>query len=785
MLYCLRGIAMVERIDPNIHIGLNNEQVQMRIKQNLIHQDTMVTTKSIKQILLSNIFTLFNLLNLGLGVLIVSTGSYKNLLFLGVVFCNTIISMYQEIHAKRIIDKLAIVSSSKVTLIRNGKSEKHLINEIVLDDIISYSLGNQVIVDSIIEEGTVEVDESFITGESESILKGKGEMLLSGSFIVSGSCVAKVEHIGNENYTSKISKEAKYIKKINSEIMSTMEKIIKIVSIVIIPLGILLFLQQMHLDGNTISDSIINTVAAIIGMIPEGLVLLTSTVLAVGSIRLARKKVLVQELYCIETLARVDTICLDKTGTLTEGTMEIIDMISFKDEKYPLLDVFIAFANYNQDNNATSFALKEKFVGKTNYEMVDKIDFSSKRKYSAITFKNYGTYFLGAPEILTKDKNILETVHQYSDYRVLLLMHSDESCKVENSKKEAIAILLIQDKLRKSAPKTLQYFKEQDVSIKIISGDGVETVSKIASRLGIEDLKGIDMSTVTKETNLKKVVEEYNVFGRVTPSGKKDLILALKANGHTVAMTGDGVNDVLALKEADCSLAMASGSDAARSVSQLVLLDSNFDSIPKIVNEGRRSINNLERSATLFLTKTIYSTLLAILFIFIRMSYPFQPIQLSLNSLVAIGIPSFILALEPNHDRIKGKFIINVIRKSIPAALTIIVNIVSVMIFTHIFHFSHEYASTMSVFLLAFTGFLLLFKICYPFNYIRGILFGSLIGIFLGGVIGLHKLFEIVVLTPFMLLFVILLCLLDMPIFKGLTVLCEKKIFKYQERIVK
>ena len=382
-------------------------------------------------------------------------------------------------------------------------------------------------------------------------------------------------------------------------------------------------------------------------------------------------------------------------------------------------------------------------------------------------------------------KNILETVHQYSDYRVLLLMHSDESCKVENSKKEAIAILLIQDKLRKSAPKTLQYFKEQGVSIKIISGDGVETVSKIASRLGIEDLKGIDMSTVTKETNLKKVVEEYNVFGRVTPSGKKDLILALKANGHTVAMTGDGVNDVLALKEADCSLAMASGSDAARSVSQLVLLDSNFDSIPKIVNEGRRSINNLERSATLFLTKTIYSTLLAILFIFIRMSYPFQPIQLSLNSLVAIGIPSFILALEPNHDRIKGKFIINVIRKSIPAALTIIVNIVSVMIFTHIFHFSHEYASTMSVFLLAFTGFLLLFKICYPFNYIRGILFGSLIGIFLGGVIGLHKLFEIVVLTPFMLLFVILLCLLDMPIFKGLTVLCEKKIFKYQERIVK
>lgn len=776
---------MIERIEPNIHIGLNQEQVQKRIKEKCVHQDTMVTTKSLKQIVLSNVFTLFNILNLALGFLIVSTGSIKNLLFLGVVFCNTVISMYQEIHAKRIIDKLAIVSSSKVTLIRNGKKEKHLINEIVLDDIISYALGNQIIVDSIIKEGTVEVDESFITGESETILKEKGDMLLSGSFIVGGSCIAQVEHIGDDNYTNQISKEAKYIKKINSEIMKTMEKIIKVISVVIIPLGFLLFLQQMHLDGNTVNDSIINTVAAIIGMIPEGLVLLTSTVLAVGSVRLAHKRVLVQELYCIETLARVDTICLDKTGTLTEGTMEIIDMISFKEEDYPLLDVFIALANYNQDNNATALALKEKFVGKTKYELIEKIDFSSKRKYSGMTFKDYGTYFIGAPEILTKDKKVLEEVKKYSDYRVLLLVHSEGTCQNANISKEPIAMLLIRDKIRKSAPKTLRYFKEQGVDIKIISGDGVETVSKILKRAGMEQLKSYDMSNVTPETNLKEIVEEYNIFGRVTPSGKKDLILALKANGHTVAMTGDGVNDVLALKEADCSLAMASGSDAARSVSELVLLDSNFDSIPKIVNEGRRSINNLERSATLFLTKTIYSTLLAILFIFIRMSYPFQPIQLSLNSLVAIGIPSFILALEPNRNRIQGTFIINVIRKSIPAALTIIVNIISVMVFTHLFHFSHEYASTMSVFLLAFTGFLLLFKICYPFNYIRGILFGSLIGIFLGGVVGLHKLFEIVLLTPFMFLFVGLLCLLDIPLFKVLTVLCEKKIFKYQERIVR
>lgn len=775
---------MIERFEPNIHMGLNHEQVQLRMKQKCVHRDTLVPTKSIKQIILTNIFTLFNVVNLVLGGFIVFTGSYKNLLFLGVAFCNTIISMYQEIHAKHIIDSLALISSTKVTLIRNGKEEKHESSDIVLDDIISYSLGNQVLVDSIVQEGTVEVDESFITGEADYIVKEKGDVLRSGSFIVSGACLASVEHIGDENYTSKISKEARYIKKINSEIMNTMKKIIKGISIVIIPIGILLFLQQRHLAGNTLDDSIINTVAALIGMIPEGLILLTSTVLAVSAVRLARKHVLVQELYCIETLARVDTICLDKTGTITEGTMEIVDMVPLTEE-YPVLDIFTSFAFYSQDKNATALAVKDKFPGTANDKMIEQIPFSSKRKYSGITLKNHGTYLLGAPEVLTKDKEVLKKAKNAAKDRSVLLVKSESSCGEKLGDTVPIAILFIKDKIRKSASKTLQYFKEQDVDIKIISGDSIETVMSIAERVNVSPLKAFDMSTVTKETNLKEIVEEYNIFGRVTPSGKKDLILALKANGHTVAMTGDGVNDVLALKEADCSLAMASGSDAARNVSQLVLLDSNFDAIPKIVNEGRRSINNLQRSATLFLTKTIYSTLLAILFIFIARSYPFQPIQLSLNSVVAIGIPSFVLALEPNHDRICGIFIMNVIRKSIPAALTIIVNIISVMVFTSIFHFSEDYTSTMAMCLLAFSGFLLLFKICYPFNYIRGFLFGALIGIFLGGVLGLNKLFELVLLTPFMFLFVGLICLLDIPLFNGLTLICEKKIFKYQERIVK
>lgn len=766
---------MMERFEPNIYMGLNNEQVKNRIDNNLVHNNATMKTKSIREIILSNTITLFNIINLILGCFILLTGSYKNLLFLGVAFCNTIISMYQEIRAKEIIDKLSIIASTKVNLIRSGKENSYSIDEIVLDDIIKYKLGNQVIVDSIIQEGSVEVDESFITGESNTIVKEKGDMLLSGSFIVSGNCLAKVEHIGNDNYTNRITKEAKYIKKPNSVIMKTMHKIIKAISIVIIPLGILLFLQQMRLDGNTLNDSIINTVAAIIGMIPEGLILLTSTVLAVSSMRLAKKRVLVQEMYCIETLARVDTICLDKTGTITEGEMEVNRTINLN-SNYDETEILTAIAYYNNDDNATARAIKKKYSGNTNYHLKKRISFSSKNKTSGMIFDE-GIYLLGAPEFLTDDKNILRMVEENSLHRVLLLVHQNNNVPV--------ALILIDDKIRHNAKETLDYFKEQDVDVKIISGDNIHTIEKVAKRIGMDEIKAIDMSKVGKEENLKKIVEKYNIFGRVSPSEKKDLILALKANGHIVAMTGDGVNDTLALKEADCSLAMANGSDAVKSTSQLVLLDSNFDAIPKIVNEGRRSINNLERSATLFLTKTIYATLLAIIFLFIPMNYPFQPIQLSLTNMVAIGIPSFILALEPNRDRIRGIFIINVIRKSIPAALTIIVNIVSIMIFSSMFHFSEDYISTMCIILVAFTGFLLLFKICYPFNYIRGIMYGSLIGIFIGSAVGLNKLFEFVLLTPVMFIFIGILCLLDIPLFKTLTHICEKKIFKHADRIVR
>lgn len=774
--------TMIEK--PNIHLGLNQAQVNERISKKLVNYDTTVPTKSYKQIAYENIFTLFNVLNLVLGLLILWTGAIKNLTFLGVAFINTIISMFQEMRSKHAVDKLAIIASTKVNVIRDGKDEFIDVDKVVLDDIVKYKLGNQVITDAIIREGTVEVDESFITGESDTIIKHEGDKLLSGSFIISGNCISQTTSVGDDNYTNKISKEAKYIKKVKSEIMLTLKKIIKVISIVIIPLGIILFIRQYNLDGN-LNEAIISTVAALIGTIPEGLILLTSTVFAIASLRLARKKILVQDLYCIENLARVDTVCLDKTGTLTSGKMHIVKAITLNDD-YDIEEIMQNISYYMDDGNSTSLAINEYFKAGASYKLVNKVAFSSKKKCSIYEFKN-DTFIIGAPEFINYEGKI-DILNQYLDtYRVLLLGASKEHINDNkiNDKVTPIALILIEDEIRKNAKDTLDYLKAQDVDIKIISGDNPITVGKIAQKVGLEDIRIYDMSNYDENTNLIEIVEKYNIFGRVTPSGKKDLVIALKACGHKVAMTGDGVNDVLSLKEADCSITMATGSDAARNVSEIVLLESDFKEIPAIVKEGRRSINNLERSASLFLTKTIYAFLLAILFVFIKRDYPFIPIQLTLLSVLTIGIPSFVLALEPNHNRVKGHFIINVIRKSIPAALTIVINVLALVLISSVFDFSDDYLSTMSVILVAFTGFVLLFKVCYPFNYLRGILLGILIGIFIGSILGLRKLFELAVLTPFQFIFIILLCLLDIGIFNILTTLCEKKIFKYEEKIIK
>ena len=759
------------RYNPKIEDGLNTNQVSSRIKHGYINYDTNIKTKSIWQIILYNSFTLFNIINLCLGLLIFSVNSYKNLLFLGVVVCNTLISIIQEIRSKLVVDKLSIISSKSASVIRDGKNKIININEVVLDDIINYKRGSQIIADSVIKEGIVEVNESLISGEENLITKKEGDFLYSGSFIVSGKCICRVERVGLDNYSSKITKEAKYIKKINSEIMKTLNRIIKIMSIIIIPIGILLLLKEYNLDKN-MTDAVINTVAALVGMIPEGLVLLTSTVLAVSVIRLSKRNVLVRQLYCIETLARVDTICLDKTGTLTEGVMEVEDVIVLND-KYDYKSILSAIARVFTDDTPVMQAISKKFNKRVKYEVISKEPFSSEKKYSSITFKE-GKYMLGAPDILDTSDEMKELIEKYSDNRLILL----------KDKKDNIALILLKDKIRYQAKNTLEYLRKENIDIKIISGDNEKVITRIAKRLGFKNIKCIDMSL--NHTNMNHhIVEDYNIFSRVSPDQKKDLIKALKGNGHVVAMTGDGVNDVLALKEADCSIAMSSGSDAARNVSELVLLDSNFEAIPKIIEEGRRTINNVERSASLFLTKTIYATILAILFLFIPMDYPFEPIQLSLISVITIGIPAFVLALEPNNNIIKGNFFLNILKKSLPGGLTIVINILFIILISKIFNLSNSIISTMAVILVAITGFILLFKICDKFNKLRISLFIFLIILFLSSIIGLPKLFEITILKPIYLIYIAILFILDIGLFNVLYNLCNKKLEENKNKIIK
>ena len=747
----------VVRYSPSTENGLTDVQVRERFESGLVNDDKPLPTKSIKRIFYDNIVTLFNVINIILGLAVFYVGSYKNMLFLGVMICNTSIGIFQEIRAKRTIDKLSIVSASKVTVIRNGAKQKVGTEEIVLDDILEFSQGNQIPVDCIVISGECDSNESLLTGESDAIHKTNGDMMYSGSFVVSGKCLARAEHVGSENYASKISAEAKYIKKVNSEIMYTLNKIIKVLTFIIFPLAILMFLRQYslpsELTGQTVqtvfgaadahlAKSVVNTVAAVIGMIPEGLILLTSTVLAVSVIRLSKHKVLVQELYCIETLARVDVLCLDKTGTITEGCMEVADVVPYADrtEKENIADILCGLTSALDDTNATFMALKDKFGGKSDMRADKVIPFASEKKWSGAHFENEGSFIMGAAEFILKKvpDDLRKILDGYSrNYRSIILARSDNNFNDKELPEniEVIGIILLNDKIREQAPATLRYFADQKVDVKIISGDNPITVSDVARRAEVKNYdKYVDATTLETDEQIKEAVEKYTVFGRVTPAQKKKFVVALKEQGHTVAMTGDGVNDVLALKEADCSIAMAAGSDAARNVAQLVLLDSNFASMPKVVAEGRRSINNIQRSSTLFIVKTIFSTLLAFIFLFLAVPYPFQPIQLTLVNACTIGIPSFVLALEPNKDRIKGVFIFNILEKSIPAGITTVINIILSIFVMNIFNLSVDEYSTLSVCLTAITAFMILFQVSIPFNKIRIALFvlmvsGMIIGV--------------------------------------------------------
>mgnify|MGYP002409128985 CR=1 FL=1 len=752
-----------ERFQPDYTVGLSPEQVELRHRQGLFNAESDLKTKTDKQIILQNIVTPFNILNAVLALLIILVGSYKNLLFMGVIVCNTCIGAFQEIRAKRTIDRLALIAAPKAKVVRGGVISSIGVHELVLDDIFLLEAGSQICTDCIVAEGECEVNESLLTGESDPVPKKPGDLLLSGSFVASGSCRAKVEHIGADNYAEKISNGAKYMKKPNSEIMTWINRIIRLIGVLIIPIGLMLFYKQIHAPGETFSRSVVTTVAALIGMIPEGLVLLTSVVLAVSVIRLSRHKTLVQELYCIETLARVDMLCLDKTGTITEGTLQFERMVPFgKITPEQVRTALGALTCSLRDNNPTMDALREKFHTSPGWACTESVPFSSANKWSGATFDKIGTFVLGAAEIVMGPRfsEIREAAEQYSrtGQRVLLLAFSPNGFSGKKLPEHPVplALLLLSDKIRPEAPETLRYFAEQGVCLKVISGDSPITVANIAKKAGLPGAeKQIDARTLKTPEALKQAAEEYTVFGRVTPQQKLELVQALKKNGHTVAMTGDGVNDVLALKESDCSIAMASGSEAARTVSQLVLLDSDFSSLPLVVHEGRRSINNLQRSASLFLVKAFFSAIIAVYFIFSTHSYPFQPIQFTLINTFTIGIPSFILALEPNKERMKGKFIVNIVKKSLPGMLTMVLNIVLLMPICSFMRFSPEQISTIAVILTGFTGLINLLRVCLPFNLLRAALFYSMAGGFVASMVCFSEFFSLIPLTLPMLMVIL------------------------------
>ena len=710
--------------------GLSQSEVDLRVSQGKVNISANLKTKSVKRIFYDNICTLFNLINVVLFIALLLVGSYKNMLFMGVVVGNIAIGIFQEIRSKISVDKLTILSEKKISVLREGKIIEISKENIVIDDILVFSRGSQIPADCVVCQGECKVNESLLTGESDLIPKQNNDELLSGSFIAAGKCYAKVTKVGADCYAAKINNEAKYIKKVNSQILKSFNFIIKLCTFILLPVGVCFFLRQFGVQGGDLQGTVVSTVAALVGMIPKGMILLTSSVLAVSIVRLSSKKVLVQEMYCIETLARVDVLCLDKTGTLTADEMTVTDVISFTDDESEIKTALASIVNSSDEINATLYAIKDYVEGTTPLKCTSFVPFSSETKWSGGTFENKKSYIIGASEFVFSDKekyaDVFNKINEISQtVRILALASTDTELKDGklSDNLTPIALILIKDRLRDNVNETINYFKEQGVTLKVISGDSVKTVRNIAIDTGIEGAENaVDMSTITTDEELYEVAEKCNVFGRVTPVQKKKLVLALKKHGHSVAMTGDGVNDVLALKEADCSVAMASGSDAARNVSQLVLVNNDFASMPDVVAEGRRTINNLERSSSLYLVKTIYSVILSVFFIFFHMSYPFEPIQLTLIGAFTVGLPSFVLALQPNKNIIKGNFTFNIISRALPAALCVIVNIIVIAIISPHFTISEAEFSTISVYMTALSCMLLVFRLSLPLNALRSVM---------------------------------------------------------------
>lgn len=772
----------ISRFNPKPNEGLNSKQVKERTEAGLLNISNIKNTKSIGGILAKNIFTFFNITCLVVAFALIFVQAFTDLTFMVIVTLNTVIGIVQEIRAKKTMDKLSLTNSNFTKVVRDGEEEEVYKTEVVLDDVLVLNPGMQIACDSIILDGSVEVNESLLTGESQPVKKSKGDHLLGGSFISSGSCHAKVNKIGNENYISQLSEKAKAFKQSKSELLNSLRSLIKIISIFMIPIAIMMlynnytyFTANPSTDHTLVYEVVTKTAGCIVAMIPAGMFLLTSVALAVSVVRLAKKRTLVQELYCIEMLARTNVLCLDKTGTLTNGSMSVSDVILLGNKQLKDVEKIVAsMASAFHEANHTALALKSYF-GKGTYTAEKSIPFSSERKFMGCKFKNVGAFKLGAYEYVMDNPNskIKSQAEKFasSGYRVLMLVESNANFDKTNC--TPIALILLQDNIRKDAPKTIQWFKDNDVDIKIISGDNPITVSEVARRVGVD---GYDKYISLQGMSNNEVMEcanKYSIFGRVSPEQKAILVKALKSQGKTVAMTGDGVNDILALKEADCSIAIAAGSDAARSVSQLVLLDSNFSSMPSVVAEGRRVVNNIQKSSSLFLMKTIFAICISIFVLCMNQRYPFSPIQFILLEMFVIGLPSFFLALQPNTNPIKGKFLTNLAKNTLPAGICLVLATITIYIYQMYTGISPEVLSTMASLAITSIGFIALFRMCKPFNFFKTLMYIACLGICITLIITLPFIFKYEALTYLDFLFLIVTIETSYPIYMALTKLFE------------
>lgn len=781
----VRKKVQTRRFNADIRYGLNSDQVNEYFENGWSNEPVEPPSKTVPEIIKSNLFTYFNLVFAVLAALLILAGSFRNLTFLPVILANLFIGIIQEIRAKNTLDKLSVLNAPKALVVREGRQFSIPAEELVLDDIVIFKAGNQICADAIVVDGEVSVNESLLTGESDEISKKPGDELMSGSFIVSGECYARLDKVGEDSYISKLTLEAKAMNsEEQSEMIRVLDKLVGVVGILIIPIGLLLFGQQFFFSGASFSKSITSMVAAVIGMIPEGLYLLASVALVVSVMRLASKKVLVHDMKCIETLARVNVLCVDKTGTITENTMEVngeIPMDGYDSQSMaPLKQIISDFASAMSSDNITMKAMKDYFNKPSGRKAVSVSPFSSQFKYSGAAFED-GSYVLGAPEFVLREDydNYREQIEQYSSegYRVLVFGIYDGVIdgKALTGKVTPLGLVFLSNPIRKEAPETFKYFENQGVEIKVISGDNPVTVSQVALQAGIANADNyIDASTLTTDEAIEDAVLRYTVFGRVTPDQKRKFVIALKKAGRTVAMTGDGVNDVLALKDADCSVAMASGSDAAAQASQLVLLDSNFACMPSVVMEGRRVVNNIERSASLFLVKNIFSFLLSLFSVCFMINYPLEPSQISLISMFTIGVPAFFLALQPNKNIIQGHFLSNVLIKALPAGITDFLVVGALVVFGQVFEVGETDISTACTMLLAIVGFVILYNISKPMNALRWCVWGGCIVGLLGCSIYLGDLFAMRGMSTKCIMLFVVFAIITEPALRYSTILIEK-----------